>query len=249
MTTYYLFQAEKDLFIQVANEVGLELKTGCNDDNLWRNRHPLAFLVEAADDICYRIMDFEDGFRLGFVSFKEVEELLMPLTTRVKLKSYSGRDKNDKIGYLRAKAISGLVHDLSNVFIDEEKKLLNDKLDIDLISLIPASNILEEIRKISIDKIYSYRSVVERETAGYEVLAGLLDIFINAVNEATQENISPKYKNILKLLPQQFISLSGKPEPSLYIRLLKITDFVSGMTDSYAVSLYRKIKGISLPEL
>ncbi len=241
------FQAEKDLFTEVADEVGLEMRKGSNKNNLWWNRHPMAFLVEAADDICYRIMDLEDGFRLGLLSFNETEELLMPFTSGIKLKSYSGRDENDKIGYLRAKTISRLVNDLSDVFLDEEKNILNGKLNVDLISLIETGNTLEEIKSISINKIYSYRSVVEREMAGYEVLGGLLDIFIKAVNEAANEKISPKNRNILKLLPVQFLSSNGKPDRDLYTRLLKVTDFVSGMTDSYAVSLYRKIKGISLP--
>jgi dGTPase len=106
---------------------------------------------------------------------------------------------------------------------------------------------LENIKVISVEKIYSYRSVVEREVEGYEVLGGLLDAFINAANEAAEKKASVKNKNLLKLIPHQFLNEKGKPHDDLYIRLLNITDFVSGMTDTYAVSLFRKIKGISLP--
>lgn len=243
---YGFFQSEKELFKEVAEEVGLIKKTEYGKSLFW-SRHPLAFLVEAADDICYRIMDLEDGFRLGLLSFKETEELLIPFVGAAKLSRYKERNENDRIGYLRAKTISELVKALSEAFVEEEKNILEGKLDRDLITLIPASKDLENIKKISIDKIYSIKNVVEREAAGYEVLAGLLDTFIIAVNEFAKDKISSKNKTIIKLLPKQFLGDNGKPVKDIYTRLLKITDFVSGMTDTYAVSLFRKIRGISLP--
>ncbi len=238
------FQTEKDLFAEVAEETGL-IKKGSADDFCW-SRHPLSFLVEAADDICYRIMDLEDGFRLGLLTFDYTEKLLRPLVTS-SLTSYEGRSQNDKIGYLRAKAINDTVTQLADIFIEKEKEILNGTLEQDLISLIDSSRYLEEIKIISKNEIYSYRSVVEREAAGYEVLGGLLDAFITAVNETYGGNPSWKSKNLMKLLPGQFLGAQSKPDDDLYTRLIKITDFVSGMTDSYAVSLFRKIKGISLP--
>jgi len=243
---YGFFQSEKELFKEVAEETGLPKKEEYNKSLFW-SRHPLAFLVEAADDICYRIMDLEDGFRLGLLSFKETEELLMPLKGDASLNIYDERNENDKIGYLRAKAISELVKNLSDAFVEKEKDILAGKLDKDLIALIKTADALEEIKKVSIDRIYSIRSVVEREAAGFEVLGGLLDTFIRAVNEFAEDKISPKNKTIIKLMPKQFLGKGGKPDNNIYTRLLKITDLVSGMTDSYAVSLFRKIKGISLP--
>ena len=243
---YGFFQSEKELFKEVAEETGLPKKEEYNKSLFW-SRHPLAFLVEAADDICYRIMDLEDGFRLGLLSFKETEELLMPLKGDASLNIYDERNENDKIGYLRAKAISELVKNLSDAFVENEKDILAGKLDKDLIALIKTADALEEIKKVSIDRIYSIRSVVEREAAGFEVLGGLLDTFIRAVNEFAEDKISPNNKTIIKLMPKQFLGKGGKPDNDIYTRLLKITDLVSGMTDSYAVSLFRKIKGISLP--
>ena len=119
---YGFFQAEKDLFKEVAEETGLNCQKGLN--NYWWCRHPLTFLVEAADDICYRVMDLEDDFRLGFVSFRETEELLMPLINPKFLKGYKEIDEKDRIGYLRAIAISELVNELAQVFLDEEKNIL-----------------------------------------------------------------------------------------------------------------------------
>jgi dGTPase len=241
------FQSEKKLFKEVAEETGLIKKEFNKID--WWSRHPLTYLVEAADDICYRIMDLEDGFRLGLLTFNETEEILNSLMKNKKLKGYRERNENDKIGYLRAKSVSNMVQQLANVFVEEENNILADNFENDLISVIPSAKALKKIKDISAIKIYSYRSVVEREAAGYEVLGGLLDAFINAVNEASKEKTSFKNNNLLKLIPTQFLYSSGRPHDDLYTRLLLITDFVSGMTDSYAVSLYRKIKGISLPGL
>ncbi len=238
------FQSEKKLFAEVAEETGL-IKNGLKNDYWW-SRHPLAFLVEAADDICYMIMDLEDGFRLGLLTFQETESLLKPLI-KSKMTSYEGRSRNDKIGYLRAKAINDIVTELADAFVDNEDKILAGKFEPDLVSVISSGQQLEEIKRISKQEIYSFKSVVEREAAGYEVLGGLLDTLINAVNDIYNGNPSWKSKNLMKLFPGQFLDANGKPDDDLYLRLLKITDFVSGMTDSYAVSLYRKIKGISLP--
>ena len=238
------FQSEKNIFKDVAEETVL-IKNG-DKNNLYWSRHPLAYLVEAADDICYRIIDLEDGFKLGLLTFKETEKLLKSLLTSSKLNSYESRDENDKIGYLRAKAINDTVNETAKAFLDEEKNILSGKFENDLISVIKKTGELEKIKKISIEKIYSYKSVIEREAAGYEVIGGLLDVFINAVNEQAEGNIAPKNKTIIKLLPRQYSNKNNKLD-DLYLRLLKVTDFISGMTDSYAVSLYRKIKGISLP--
>ena len=236
------FQAEKKIFKEVAEATGLDCKK--SDENYWWCRHPLSFLVEAADDICYRIMDLEDGFRLGLISFTETEGLIIPLVNKKDLKDYKGRDEKERIGYLRAKAISDLVNELADVFMDEERNILAGKLEDDLISMIRNSKYLKKISEVSIDKIYRTRSVVEREVAGYEVLGGLLDTFIKAYNESYDGHLSPKNRSVINLLPKR---ITQEQNGELYDRLLRVTDFVSGMTDSFAVSLFRKIKGISLP--
>ena len=239
---YGFFQAEKEIFKEVASAAGLDSMK--NEKSYWWCRHPLTFLVEAADDICYRVMDLEDGFRLGLVSFKETEELLRPLVSKQVLKNYHEKNEKDRIGYLRAVAINELVNELAKVFLDEEKNILSGKFENELISEIKRANALKRINDISISRIYKSRSVVEREVAGYEVLGGLLDTFIDSFNEACERKISSKNKSVFALLPGRL----GENIPNdLYLRLLRIIDFVSGMTDSFAVSLFRKIKGISLP--
>ena len=239
---YGFFQAEKDSFKEVANATGLNSQK--DSKVYWWCRHPLTFLVEAADDICYRVMDLEDGFRLGLISFKETEEMLIPLINKQALKGYKEKDEKERIGYLRAVAISEMVNDIAKVFLEEEENILRGKFEDDLIGEIKRANALKMIKDISVEKIYKSRSVVEREVAGYEVLGGLLDTFINSYNEAHESKISSKNKAVFALLPRR---ITEEIPDDLYLRLLRIIDFVSGMTDSFAVSLFRKLRGISLP--
>ena len=116
-----------------------------------------------------------------------------------------------------------------------------------MISIIPSAKKLELIKTISIEKIYRNQIVVEREAAGYEVLGGLLDIFIEAANDLSDGKISNRNRTILNLLPIEFRIPTSEVQFEVYDRLQMIIDFVSGMTDSFAVSLFRKLKGISLP--
>jgi len=234
------FQSEKEIFKEVAEEAGLE-KRGSN--YCWC-RHPLAFLVEAADDICYRIMDLEDGYRVGLVSFNDTENLLLPFIDVSLPGNYKHKEEKERIGYLRAKSISNLVKVLTAVFTDNEHKILNGKLNVALIDIIPQSKALDDIMKLSVKKIYRSRINLEREVAGYEVLNGLLDTFITAYNEKHSGKLSPKNRAAINLLPQK---LTTDISEDIYERTLRVIDFISGMTDSSAVSLFRKFKGISLP--
>ncbi len=238
------FQSEKEIFKHVAEKTGLG-KTEKSEKYLW-HRHPLSFLVEAADDICYSIMDLEDGFRLGLLNFKETENLLVPLIQKRDLSGYKKRDDNEKVGYLRAKAISDLVNLVADAFIENESEILAGNFNKELVTVIEKSSTLKKIEKASIEKIYRHRSVVEREVAGYEVLGGLLDTFITAYNERSNNNLTPKNRAVINLIPKRFF-FGEKSNPELYQRLLRVIDFISGMTDSYAVSIFRKIRGISLP--
>ncbi|HEX3075082.1 MAG TPA: deoxyguanosinetriphosphate triphosphohydrolase [Ignavibacteriales bacterium] len=243
---YGFFQSEKEIFLLIADKCGL-LENTSVENSICYARHPLAFLVEAADDICYRIMDLEDGYRLGLIPFNETEELLMNIIDKSRLKNYNKREKNDKIGYLRANAIGAAINQTAGVFLDKENEILAGTFNSGLLSEIAAAEALHIIKEISKEKIYAFKPVIEREAAGFEALGGLLDYFIRAVNDKKDKSVSKRSKAILQLLPSQFLGVDGNPEDDLYERILKVTDFVSGMTDSYAISLYRKIKGISLP--
>lgn len=250
---YGFFQSEKQIFTELANEVGLNfsgspLNSEGKADNLIWCRHPLAFLVEAADDICYHIIDLEDGCRLGLVPFLQAKELLAEiLGDRFDSQKFERTtDQNEKMELLRALSINTLVYQTAEVFRQNEKGLLNGTFDTALTDLLPSKEILKEIIRISVDKIYNAKVVVETQAAGFEVIGGLLDIFCEAIIEKYhfKQSLSARNKNLMRMFPIKFLPAEGATE---YDCILAVIDFVSGMTDSYAISLYRKIKGMNLP--
>ncbi len=226
------FQSEKDLFAQVAKEVGLIPR---NQKSAWWCRHPLAFLVEAADDICYHIVDLEDGFQMGYITYKEATALLYDILKDERLDIES--DEKENIKYLRAKAIHKLITEVKQVFLDYEDKFLAGTFDSPLTTEIASGKNLKEIIDITRKNVYESCEVVEVKVAGYEVIGGLLEEFITAISD---ENLSKSYL-IKKLIPN-FLE-----QEDIYTRILQVTDYIAGMTDSFAVSLFKKIKGISLP--
>jgi len=230
------FQAEKYLVEQIAAEVGL-IRRDAN--SAWWCRHPLVFLVEAADDICYHIVDLEDGFRMGYITYEEAKNLLSTLLKEANTEDLSG-DLLDNIKFLRSKAIHQLILEAKQIFLDAESKILLGEFDEPLTSVIPSANHLKEIVDLTRKKVYESCEVIEVKVAGYEVLGGLLEEFITAISN---EKLSKSYL-IKKLLPNY---KTEDETLGLYKKILKVTDYISGMTDSYAVSVYKKIKGISLP--
>jgi len=239
-------QAEKELFREVAEVVGL---LPISSGSAWWCRHPLAFLAEAADDITYTIIDFEDGCRLGYISLEELKEIYQTILTPedfTRLKDI--RLNHDKIEYLRAKAINKLIFEVVDVFTEREEEILAGTFDKALTFHIPSKEGLDKIISVSRKKAYSAREVIEVEAAGYEVLGWLIEAFITSSNDiAENENPSAKSKKLYQLLPEKFAGINRVPDKSAYVRLLNVTDFISGMTDSFAVSLFKKMSGISLP--
>ena len=244
---YGFFQSEKDLFIETARETGMKIY---KHDSAWI-RHPLAFLVEAADDICYSVIDLEDGCNLGLVSVNEAKDLLAPIIgERFNLKKFNSiRLDREKIGLLRAMTIAELIDQASEVFLDHEEHLLTGSFDISLTEEMKASPFLNEIIRLSIRKIYRSTPVLEKEAAGFEVLSGLLQSFISAILDQYESGKDLRKKNatIINLFPQDLKLILDDPTTDLYARILACLDYVVLMTDSVALDTYRKIKGISLP--
>lgn len=150
------------------------------------------------------------------------------------------KDKKEKIGYLRAKAINSLVHQISEEFIKNEEKILNGQLDKPLTDLIESNKLLKVIIKLSVDKIYSHKPVIQIEAAGFKVLPGLLHTFLSALREKDKDSS----KMILKLVPDEY-KFDYEDEP--YKTIMSITTYIAGMTDTFAVDTYRNLKGIELP--
>lgn len=239
------FNAEGGFFMKVAEATGLIPR---GEGVTWWCRHPLAFLVEAADDICYRLVDFEDGFRLKFLSFHEVSEAFLAVTGEERDRERAARsaDPKDQIAFLRAQAIGVSIRQVADAFLANEAAILAGEFDEELLSLdLPSRDALQHIKTRSRETIYATPRGLEIEAAGYEVLGGLLDVFYGAADDIARHGrkAARKSEKLLALVPRQFLA----PDAAPYERLLRMTDFVSGMTDSYAVSLYKKVRGISLP--
>jgi dGTPase len=232
---------DEEWFSKVAKGTGLREKL----DGAW-SRHPLAFLMEAADDICYRIVDLEDGHRLRCVSFKETEDLLRPLAFKpgedITKGSYGEISaKNGRVEYLRARAINALIEDVVNVFKDNYEQIMKGDFEEDLMSKSKYHKELEDIKTLSRKEVYSFPDVLQIEAAGFEVLGGLLGKIVPALVK-DEAALGAGEKKVRELVSPQF-KLGITP----YQRLLGATDYVSGMTDSYALMLYRRLLGIELP--
>ncbi|MGV3600166.1 MAG: deoxyguanosinetriphosphate triphosphohydrolase [Dyadobacter fermentans] len=239
---YGFFQSEQAGFRKIAAELGL---SQVSESPVVYKRHPLVYLVEAADDICYNIIDLEDAHRLKILSYQEVEALLLALCNdpRMPARLADIEDDDAKIGLLRAKSISTLIGACSELFINEQDTILAGDFNASLIDRIPEPHrsAMKDIARISVQKIYNYSSVVQIEVAGYKVMGGLLEEFIPAY----LNNSSHYTRKLVDLIPKQFITTKTDP----YSRIQTVLDFVSGMTDLYAVELFRKIKGISFPSI
>jgi dGTPase len=243
------FISEKEIFEEIFSYLKIEKITPYS-----YLRHPLAFLVEAADDICYRIIDFEDGLRIKLVPFETGIEILKSIITDFDNNRFrSIEDERLQIGYLRAKVINELIRECSAIFLDNENDLLTGKFDRHLLDESKSISVLNEIEKISVEKIYNSENVLYIESAGFNVISGLLDMFIYAVNDLyvygnkELRRKKPQSAILIKLLPRQYLN-NGIPDDDVYLRILKVCEFISGMTDSYAVSLYRKLNGIDIPK-
>ncbi|NDW17962.1 deoxyguanosinetriphosphate triphosphohydrolase [Dysgonomonas sp. 216] len=237
------FQSEEDSFRIIADELGL-LKL--HESPLKYARHPLVFLVEAADDICYQVMDLEDAHKLRIISTEKIKELLLgffPEERQLKIRKTMEivDDVNEQIAYLRSSVIGVLINECIRVFVDNEDEILSGKFEdslIDKISSIPCEA-YKACKKFSIDNIYRSKDVLDIELAGHRIISFLLDILINAVQKP-DESYS---KLLLNRVPEQYEVNDKK----LYTRILAVLDYISGMTDVYALDLYRKITGMSLP--
>lgn len=233
---YGFFQSDAAFFKEVANELGLIPNKFGNDIGF--ERHPLAYLVEAADDICYTIIDFEDGINLGLVSEDFALEYLIKLVkdTIDTQKYQTLTTKEDRISYLRALAIGNLINDAVKVFIENEEAILKGEFPFALTDKSKYKAQIDDIIKLSIKNIYQSHEVIEKELSGYQIINNLLDKFITAFNNNHEGKATNYDKLLLKILPEKH----HLEKDSLYERLLHICHFVSMLTDGKAL-IYSKI--------
>jgi len=240
---YGYFASERETFETIAAELGL-LEDPTNPKGYLR--HPLVYLVEAEDDICYNIIDLEDAHHLKILSYPEVEDLLLPLCGGEDLRARldSLYDTASRVALLRAKAINTLTKACVDVFYNEQEQLLKGTFPSALMDALDADIVahLKRINKISVAKIYNAPTVVQIEVAGYKVMNALLAEFVPAYLKKNKNSYDEK---LVALIPHQFYT----DQEDSYSKIRSVLDFVSGMTDVYAIDLYRKITGMIIPSI
>ncbi len=242
---YGFFQSERETFLDIMNELGLKK---ISPDSLIYARHPLVYIVEAADDICYEIMDIEDAHKLRILDTDTTFRLLMNFFDEKEDEYFFKRktevfkevtDLNERVAYLRASVINKLVNETSGIFLKNHDAILSGDFKTTLVKELTGTTkkAFGECKDLAVKQIYNDQSVVKIELTGFNVLATLLKVFINAVLEPDNDYS----RKLLSILPEQF---KGANNETGYSKIRNIIDFVSGMTDLYAVDLYKDIKGI-----
>ncbi|CCZ82492.1 dehydrogenase [Odoribacter laneus] len=247
---YGFFQSEKEIFRQVAEELGL---LQVEEHPLQYVRHPLVYLVEAADDICYQIMDIEDSHKMRILSYDETTAILENFYDKnedkedLKIIARTFKvvtDKNERIAFLRAGIINKLINACADVFCNNYEAIMDGTFKSTLIKNLSGTNkeAYDKCTDLAYSRIYHTDIVTQIQIAGFKILGTILKEYTDAV-------LKPETyyaRNILSVMPEQY---QVSKENSMYTKIQTVVDYVSGMTDSYALNLYRKIKGIELPEL
>lgn len=241
------FRSDMENYQRIAEGLGIK-KQEAADGTVRYARHPLVYLVEAADDICYEIMDIEDAFKLKILTEEETKDLLMGFFVgeqrqHIQERLSTVQDQNEQIVYLRSVAINCLEGECVRVFVENEEKILAGEFEGSLIDNISevAREAYRKCEKTSYKKIYRSKNVIDIEMAGFKVISELLDLMTQAVTRSDQA-----YSQLLiNRVSTQYDILA----PTLYERIMSVVDYVSGMTDVYALDLYRRINGMSLPNV
>lgn len=247
-----IYHSEREIWKDIAHELGLIQPV--KEVDQWV-RHPFAFLVEAADDICYSIADLEDAVMLDIISLSDVENLLAPIIRHPdkyedrrgshlrQEEWYKSMSRLEKLDFLRGKAIGNLIRDAVEAFLKHEEEILKGSLEKELLFYTPFGQNVKKCKEFAAEHIFSKPKKLELETASFDILGGLLKAFCRAaidIDENGWDHSSPRSKRVIRII-----------EPNLIVddrekALLYICDFISSMTDRHAVNLYRKISGISI---
>lgn len=237
------FVSEEESFRKVADELGL---IQLSESPLKYARHPLVYLVEAADDICYQMMDIEDAHKLRILTTEETQSLLMSYfdegrQAHMRKTFEIVSDTNEQIAYLRSCVIGRMIQECTRAFLEHEEEILSGTFEGTLIKHISErpAEAYKHCAHVSMEKIYRSQDVLDIELAGFRVISTLLELMMDAVT-------SPE-KAYSELLINRVSSQYNIKSPVLYERIQAVLDYISGMTDIFALDLYRKINGNSLP--
>ena len=241
------FRTERDAFKRIADDLGL-LRLSANGEPLRYARHPLVYLVEAADDICYEIMDIEDSHKLKILSYEETAELFLSFfdektrgDIRQRARDEGVSDENEEIVYMRSCVIGKLEHECVRAFTDHEQEMLDGTFEGCLIDHISPEvrDAYRRCQQLSIKKIYNSQPVLDVELSGYKIMETLMQTLVDAA--CRPDNFHSKQ------LIRRFSSQYDIESTDLETRIMAVVDFISGMTDIYALDFYQKINGTSLP--
>lgn len=239
------FISEEQDYKKIALELGIR-QLNKENEPLCFARHPLVYLVEAADDICYQMMDIEDAYKLKILTFQDTVDLYSTFFTDEKIESIKKickivTDKNEQIAYLRSLAISIMINECTEAFMKNEEKILDGDFNSTLIKSMSekARTAYNRCSEVAIQKIYHSRDVVDIELAGFKIINTLIGLMVDAVN-------SPE-KAYSRLLINRVSNQYNICDEDIYTRIQGVLDYISGMTDIYALDLYRKINGDSIP--
>ncbi len=243
------FHSEEEYFRRVADDLGM-IRLSREGEPLRYARHPLVYLVEAADDICYEIMDIEDSHKLRILSFEETERLLLAFFDedtkdhiRRRIDDEGLTDNNEKVVYMRACVIGCLESECAKTFVAHEDDILAGRFEGSLLDHVSerVSAAYDACRRLSYEKIYNSKPVLDVELGGYSIMETLMGSLIEAA-------VSPgKYHS--EQLRKRFSSQYDINSDDLETRIMAVVDFISGMTDIFALDIYRKINGASLPNV
>ncbi|MDR0371448.1 MAG: deoxyguanosinetriphosphate triphosphohydrolase [Prevotellaceae bacterium] len=239
------FHSEKTTFERISRELGIEHASQCPNRYA---RYPLVYLVEAADDICYQLMDIEDAHKLRLIDKNETLNLFLGFFNKEQQKRRleimeKVDDPNEKIAYLRSSVVGLLVNRCAQIFVANEENILSGTFEGSLIKHLSGFSLsaYNQCEKVAIEKIYNSSEVLDVELSGYKIILTLLEHFLSAVIEP-QKAYS---QQLLMRVPKQYDISNG----TYYNKIMAVLDYISGMTDVYALDMYRKITGINIPSL
>lgn len=241
------FQSEQEDYLRIARELGIK-QLSSEGEPLRFARHPLVYLVEAADDICYQLMDIEDAHKLKLLTTEETKKLLMGfLNERKQARAnevfLAVNDTNEQIAYLRSTIVGLLVGECTRVFMEHEEEILQGTFEGSLIKQMcaPLLEAYTHCSQVAVARIYRAKDVLDVELAGYRVISTLIELMTEAVMHPDRA--------YSRLLINRMASQYDIEAPTTYGKLQAVLDYISGMTDVFALGLYRKINGGGLPEV
>ena len=241
------FCFEEEYFRRIADELGM-IRLSADGEPLRYARHPLVYLVEAADDICYEIMDIEDAHKLRILSFDETIKLLLGFFDEAHRQKIMQRitdegitDNNEKVVYMRACAIGLLESECARTFVENEQAILDGEFVGSLIDHVSplVRDAYKHCTNVSFERIYNSKPVLDVELSGYKIMETLMETL-------TEAAVSPE-KFHSEQLRKRFSNQYDINSNDFETRIMAVIDFISGMTDIFALDIYQKIQGISLP--